>query len=261
MKKLKRFRKSIPRKCRIAMNLAAAAVLLMFIYICFGCPAFTLEQQFRREEKAYLVGPSEIITTIELTNNEFDRMIVADDGDGLITYCCDVPSYRWDSGLFVYREKAEGMNLLAMPSYHFGTFDAYLDLPIVLLHDEPKAARAELELTLGKGFDIQETVTDASGTVIRQDFEKTYCLESETAGTGFFIFMLHAGTDSGQMLEDTTEGFVLKRFARMFAESGMYLYEYVPATVRLYDRAGNLITEETITVRSRAGQRYFNEQQ
>ena len=218
-------------------------------------------EHFRRLEKAYLVGPSEIITTIELTNNEFDRMIVADDGDGLITYCCDVPGYRWDSGLFVYREKTEGMNLLAMPSYHFGTFDAYLDLPIVLLHDEPKAVRAELELTLGKGFDIQETVTDASGTVIRQDFEKTYYLESETAGSGFFIFMLHARTDYGQMLEDTTEGFVLKRFARMFAENGKYLHEYVPATVRLYDRVGNLITEETITVRSRAGQRYFREQQ
>ena len=261
MKKLKRFWKNIPRKCRIALNLAAAAVLLMFTYICFGCPAFTLEQQFRREEKAYLLGPSEIITTIELTDNEFDRMIVADDGDGLITYCCDVPGFRWDGGLFVYREKAEGMNLLAMPSYHFGTFDAYLDLPMVLLHDEPKAIRAELELTLGKGFDIQETVKADDGTITRQDFEKTYYLESETAGTGCFIFMLHAGTDSGQMLEDTTEGFVLKRFARMFAESGMYLHEYVPATVRLYDRLGNLITEETITVRSRAGDRYFREQQ
>ena len=252
MKKLKRFRRNIPRKCRIAMNLAAVLLLLMAVYVFGGCPTFTVEQQFRRTEKAYLMGPSEIIDVIELTGNEYDRMIVADDGDYLITYCCDVPGYRWRSGLFAYREKAEGMNLLAMPSYHFGTFDAYLDLPIVLLHEEPRAVRAELELTLGKGFDIQQN---------GQDFEKTYYLEADSDKPGYFRFMLHAGTDSGQMLEDTTEGFVLKRFARMFAENGKYLHEYVPATVRLYDRVGNLLTEETIIVRSTAGQRYFNETQ
>ena len=252
MKKLKRFVRNIPRKCRIAMNLAAVLLLLITVYALWGCPAFTVEQQFRRTEKAYLMGPSEIIDIIELTGNEYDRMVVADDGDHLITYCCDVPGYRWNGGLFAYRKKAEGMNLLAMPSYHFGTFDAYLDLPIALLHDEPRAVRAELELTLGKGFDIQQN---------GQDFEKTYFLEAESDKPGYFLFMLHAGTDNGQMLEDTTEGYVLKRFARMFAESGMYLHEYVPATLRLYDRVGNLLKEETIIVRSTAGQRYFEDRQ
>ena len=263
MKKLKRFWLNLPRKLRICVNILAILLLLAAVYVFGGCPALTVEHQFRRLEKANLVGPSRIIETVELTESEYDRMIVADDGDAVILYCCNLPGYRWDWGNFYYLEKAEGMTVLAMPSYHFGTFDRTLELPVLLLHNYPGAVRAELELILGKGFDIQETVWDNGGAVTRRDFEKTYFLEAESDLYGYFRFMLHAetdGSDSMQMLEDTTEGMVLKRFARMFAEFGMYLHEYVPATVRLYDSSDNLITEEHLTIRSAAGERYARDE-
>lgn len=263
MKTLKRLWLRIPRKTRVCVNILAILLLLVAVYIFLGCPAFSPEHHFRRLEKANLVGPAEIIEIVELPNGVYDQMIVADDGDAVILYCYSLPSYRWDWGTFVYREKTAPITVLAMPGRHFGFIGQSADLPVLLLHDEPRAVRAELELTLGKNFGIQETVWESGGNVSRRDFEKTYFLEAESDISGYFRFNIHAETDGSdplQTVEETVEGRALKLFSRMFVENGMYLEEYVPATVRLYDSDGQLIAEESLTIRSPAGEKYAREE-
>ena len=47
----------------------------------------------------------------------------------------------------------------------------------------------------------------------------------------------------------------------MMCEFRSYLQEYATATVRLYDVENNLITEETIIIRSVNGEKYAADQQ
>ena len=267
MKKLKRFWGNIPRKARICIDLLAILALLGVGYVLLGCPALSPEQHFRRLEKAHLVGPAEIVESFEVPNGSYDHVIVADDGDAVIVYCCNLRNYRWDQGTFIYREKEDGITVLPAPVQDF-SFDArIIDLPILLFHDHPTAVRAELELTLGESLGLEETVWEQGGAVTTVPFEKTYRLEADREIGGYFRFHLHAEPEGEYVIRNGIEIWeptgketqALRVFSRMISETRMFLTEYVPATVRLYDRGGNLIAEEHLTIRSVAGERWVQE--
>ena len=269
MKKLKRFWLNIPRKCRVFINLSATLLLVFAFYILAGSPAMNPVEHFRRLEKAYLVGPSKILEIVDLPANEYDHMIVADDGDAVILFGYNDVNYRWDWNTFVYREKRNGITALPIPAHHYGIEEQVIELPIFLFHNYPNAVRAELEFTLGESLEIPETVMLPDGSVTQRYFEKSYTLESQREIDGYFRFHLHAeiegkyvGPQDLEVWKATSgEGTALRMFARMAFENGMYLHEYVPMTVRLYDRNNGLIVEDTFNFRSTAGERYANDQQ
>ena len=66
MKQLKRFWLNIPRKMRVFANLLAILLGVFILYILMECPAFTPEQNFRRMEKAELVGPAQILHIMDV---------------------------------------------------------------------------------------------------------------------------------------------------------------------------------------------------
>lgn len=264
MKAIKRFWGNIPRKVRICLDLLAILALLAVGYVLLGCPALSPEQHFRRLEKANLVGPAEIIEIAEIPNGSYDHVLVADDGDAVILYCYNIRNYRWDRGTFIYREKENGITVFPAPVQDFA-FDAMvIDLPVLLFHDSPNAVRAELELTLGESLGIMETTWEQGGTVTSVPFEKTYFLEADQEIGGYFRFNLHAEPEGEYVIRNGIEVWeatgkecqALRIFSRMIAENRMFLTESVPATVRLYDRNGELIIEEELTIRSVAGERY-----
>lgn len=268
MKTIKRLWLNLPRKIRICVNILAILLLVFAIYILLGCPAFTAEQQFRRLEKANLVGPAEIIEVIDPPNGEYDHIIVADDGDGVILYRYDDFEYRWAWGGFLYREKSEGITVFPAPNHmYFGSGEYVMDVPVLVFHDYPDAYRAELELTFDEGIGIPQTQWEDGQEVTIGYWEKTYRLEAHSDIPGYFRFDLHAqsedwyvdeyGIDRGTPLEE--EGIALQTICRMMDMNRAYLQEYVSATVRLYDRNDALIVEEHLTIRSVNGERYARE--
>ncbi|MBQ7231509.1 MAG: hypothetical protein IJX04_11525 [Oscillospiraceae bacterium] len=269
MMTIKRLWLNIPRKARICVNILAILLLVFTIYILLGCPAFTAEQQFRRLEKANLVGPAEIIEVIDPPNGEYDHIIVADDGDGVILYSYHDFEYRWAWAGFFYREKSEGITVFPAPNHmYFGSGEYVMDVPVLVFHDYPDARRAELELTFDEGIGVQETRWE-NGEEVRIDyFEKTYLLEAVSDIPGYFRFDLHAqsedwyvdeyGLDRGTPLGK--EGIALQTFCRMMNMNRAYLQEYVNATVRLYDGDNTLLVEEELTIRSVADERYAREE-
>lgn len=248
MKKLKRLWLNIPRKFRICFNLLAMALLGLVIYILLDCPAPTPEIRFRRAEKANLVGPSQILEIIETEDGNYDYLIVADDGQGIIFYSYN--DYRTGWGDLVYRNKTGPITVLAAPDLvSLGSLEYEFDLPVFLFHDHPGAVRAELELTLGEALGME-------------DFEKTYHLEARQEIEGYFRFNLHTesedwyvdenGIDHGTPLG--TEGDALFLFSWMMTDYPTYPMEYIPATVRLYDESNDLIIEQDLTIRSASGE-------
>lgn len=268
MKTLKRLWLNIPRKARICVNTLGILLLLFAVYILLGCPAFTPVQQFRRLEKANLVGPARIIETIDPANGEYDHVIVADDGDGVILYCYDDFEYRWAWGGFLYREKSEGITVLPAPIHpYFGAERYVLDMPVLVFHDDPDACRAELELHFDENIGVPITTWENGEKVTIGYFEKSYLLEAASDIPGYFRFNLHAesedwyvdeyGFDRGTPLGK--EGLALQTLCRMIDINRAYLQEYVSATVRLYDAEDQLIAEEDLTIRSVVGERYAKE--
>ena len=269
MKKLKRLWKNIPRKIRILINSLVLVLLIGAAYVLLGCPALTPTQQFRRLEKANLVGPAQIIENEDLLNGMYDHFMVAEDGDGVILYLYNDFEYRWNwGGYFLYWEKSEGITVLPAPTHtYWGADEFIIDLPILVFHDHPGAVRAELDLTIDEGMGIMETSWENGGPVERGYFEKTYHLSADSGVDGYFRFNLHTESESWSIDNEQyygsvlgSEGTALETLCRMMAENRSYLQEYATARVRLYDEDGMLITEETVTIRSVNGQRYASEQ-
>lgn len=268
MKEIKRFWLNIPRKFRVVINLLATICLIFSLYVLLECPAFTHEQKFRRMEKAELVGPSNILTGIDLQTSGYNHLILAETADAVILFqSSDNP---WDRGNLIYREKTGPVTVMTVPGLRYWYHDeAPIDLPVFVFHNEPRAVRAELDLEFGDGM---KRYTEVNWTrddeTITTTYEKTWHLESDREMGGVFRFDIHAEPEVEKVYEYpsysvtplTSEGYALQVFSSMMEDGDSYIYGAIPAAVRLYDREDNLILEETLTIRSVTGQRYAQEQ-
>lgn len=209
------------------------------LYVFSGCPAFTVEEQYRRAEKANLVGPAEILGTVELKDaySVYDRLLLADDGEGVIMYLYradDISNHR-----LVYREKMGEVTVPAAPSndvFWWGRKE--IEVPVLVFDSCPAAVRAELELELGCEFNGEE-------------FQKTYSLESYREKQGYFLFSIRASAS----YELGAEGCALSTLAQVSGHDfASYVETAIPATVRLYDEAGAKVYEKSLYIRSVAGE-------
>ena len=264
MKKLKRFWLNIPRKARIAMNLLAIALLCFSVWALLGCPAFTAAQKFRRAEKANLVGPSQILADLDIQALGYKRLILAESADAITLFQYD--DSPWEPGKLTFREKAGPITVMTVPYMGHDLYsEQVIDLPVFVFHDYPDAVRAELELEFGKGLERYTEVNWTYGsTSVTTTYEKTWHLESTEDLGGCFRFDIHAEPE-GESIQDsyfevwhplTSEGEALEVFSHLMEEGSAYIYAAIPATVRLYDREGDLIAEEALTIRSMAGENY-----
>lgn len=232
MKKLIRFWQKLPAKNQAVIHLLTVLVLVWFIYVLLGCPAFTAKGAFRRAEKAAMVGPAAVIGQFRPTGYDCDAIVLGQDPEAVYLFVMN----RWnpEASELVYRKKEGSMTLLAAPGNILYQYEMQARIPIVLFDSCKEATRAELDLT-----------------VYTDSFEKTYPLSAKREGDGYFAFDLVA-RNAGALGE---EGKALRLLQEISSNSmaGNVNVSF-PATVRFYDASGALILEETACIRSVAAQ-------
>ena len=247
--KLKDLLSRIPRPvkaCSCAILLLAAAIVY---YIALGCPTLTFQQEFRRAEKAHLVGPSTIVDT--LTDEEywdFNEMIVAENEHGVtffgFTYNSR-PNYNIftkRSYVFSYREKTGNTTVLAAPNFwalHW-SMDSNNSLPVYIFTEQTNAVRADIKLTVN-GIDTH--YTDEKNVTV--EFSEEFHADAALVKPGVLRCFLNCNTDTG-----TAALYLLSRVCS--EDSHLNTEEastVIPVTVDLYDENGDLIATETIEIK------------
>ncbi len=238
MRGVRRFFDRIPRRLRVAVDLTLAAALLLAGYVAAGCPAFGDEREFRRAEKAGMVGPSKLMDWVAVQRGwpsvGYDRVLIGDDGDAILFYTYTVGrGASSPEGRLLRREKTEGLLLTPLPCGSANLWQSKTEvLPLFLFADDPDAVRAEVRLRL-----TEEEIVTLTGA--RR--------ASEGDGSslpGFFYFQLPVTGANREALES------LMSCASTFADYG----EDFPAVIRLYDAGDRLLTETDYVIRPRRRQ-------
>ena len=244
MKMLKDRWSRIPKWVRVLLNLTAAAVLVLTIYILLDAPALTDQQAFRRTEKANLVGPGEIVTELELDQFAYEKLIVAETDRGVEFYAYDG---RFQSNRFSYQRKNGNLTVAVPPGdivpLSWSVFGKSR-MPVFLFHEFPEAVRAELELSLIGSCAWND------GTDRTMEFEEHPLLRSVDMGDGWFRFAMEV---EGTL--DFTPTPSLEAAELLIRVCDPYVFNpdrktEIPVTIRLYDEADRLIHEEQQILRS-----------
>ena len=250
MRRLKRLCPRIPRPAKAIFCTFCAIALAILYYIALSSPPLSFEQEFRRADKANLVGPSRIVDGMEENCSDFEQMIVGETEHGVCFFGRrEITVHRGSNYereemmyTFSYREKTGDITVLAAPSRSISILGfPPIYLPVYVFDCYPEAVRAELELTI--------TGTDthiSNGETITTNFSEHFRVEAERTGDDFFRFLLDA--------QDTPRIYALRLLSDL---SGNEMFNtnknidvVVPGVVRLYDQSGNLILEKEFAIRS-----------
>lgn len=238
MKRNRYFWSRLGYRKKVAIYTAAILLLIYLLYIFAGCPPFSPIHRYYRAARDHLVGPGKVLAHLELEKMDYTDLILAGDEENVILYITH--EYEFEPAELACREKTGDLTVLAAPCYRGGSWSVAYDqhLPVFLFDDYPEAVRAEMELTLTAHYG-------------REDFSKTYSLESTREYAGFFQFDIFAHNSQGLK----AEGYALYMFSNLSGNSlSPFRDTAVPVTLRLYDNANRLILERQLEVRSTAGQ-------
>lgn len=229
-------KRTVSKKIWVICNILLLFLVLEAVDFFSGMPFPVPEIQFRREERAKLIGPGTILGMEEIDYSWCNRMIVAETEEGAILW---VSGQDYDRSDLAYRKKGNGSLLMAPPgSLGFMGSTDEVHLPLVLFDDQPRARQAELHFTLKANFN-------------GEDFEKAYTLTAERTVHGYFLFTLSAGMNDPGWLG--AEGIAIQTFANISANLEQNPDYTVPVQVRFYDSRDTLIGEETVIVSGAPG--------
>lgn len=253
--------RNVPRPVRILSNLLLVVFLFLAVYLFRGCPNLTAEQAYRRAAAAEMVEPGEILGTVLgepymesratslgdsfIQRNYYYKLIVAENSEGVMLYKYrekDLGFFVWKPNAvesFSYRKKGEHVTLVASQD-QWTPYETnyYIEFPVILFDDFPKAVRAELDLYMDtKNYGIEETYE--------------YHLESQRKQSGFFEFRITAGDGSSFVGK---EAYALNNLQQVFNEWNIGDVNSYPAAVRLYDSRDELIYEEEMVLQSLASE-------
>jgi len=231
------------RRLRAILNIVMIVLLIPVFYISIGSPAFSAKHQFRREEKARLIGPAKILDTISLEQytgyypNDSLLIAASDKGVTLFTYNQDDPRIN----RLVYRNKQGDISAFSVPGIVESQLEnfTYAKIPVIVFDSFPEAVRAEMEIELH--------LPENYGSVYHQEYKLTAKREAK----GYFLFTISAG--NGGRLGKTGQALWLLTYLSDDSSTA-YAEEEIPVTVRFYDEADNLIAERTAVIRSTAGE-------
>lgn len=224
-------KKVTSNKARALRNVFLLLLLTFAVDFFSGLPIPIPEIQFRKEERAHLVGPGDILGIEEIDFSHYETMIAAETEEGVILWVSGKDLNRSD---LVYKEKNGGDMLLAAPGYlGYMTVADEVHLPLVLFDQHPRAVRAELRFTL------REIVNG-------EEFEKTYFLSADREKSGYFLFTLNAESDWPEGSD--AERLTLQIFANIASGQDKQLYYNVPIQMWFYNSRNELIAEETIAI-------------
>lgn len=232
--KYRALRDRIPRKTQVAINLISIPILLFLLYIFLGSAVLNWQQQYRRLEKAHMVGPAEIMGYEEVSGMLYNKIVLAKTEEAIIVSTVSLDNTGND--IFQYLEKTDGIMVFG------GPHDLKLLIPSVAMTvfavvDEPKAVRAEMELQL---YWQQYPEEEPSYPI--------FDLQAQRKEGGYFRFDIPYG--------DYNEGSIAYEAVKLFSSWSRYTKGItVPenayqAKVRLYDSQDKLISEETVQLQS-----------
>lgn len=247
MRRLKRLWRNIPRPIRAVVNILGILFLILTIYYCMGTPAFSLEQGFRRQEKAHLVGPGQIVDHLDWSEYpQFHDILVAETEHGVTFYAVyesDSLFEQYTYEIFSHREKTGDLTVLAPPSmwmlWNWNDWDQ--TVPIYLFDEYPEAVRAELDLHVVGKYQVDNDNFD--------DLDVRFSLETRRADEGFFKFWLDIPAGMDEELAAAQLLTAISTTGESFPSANTqahYKYPYAEATVRLYDENDVLLVEEDL---------------
>ncbi len=200
-----------PRWVKICLCLVLIVASAGFLIISKS-PATSPEESLRQKEKISLIGPTNILETLELDLRYEDRLTVGESDYGYTLFSWG--GTDWAAGDFLYFEKAGELTLFFPEYSNSDTYSQGQALPFFLFTDLACSHRAELTLA----------VDDNDGS-------KAYSLEAQIRPTGYFLFDLQELGISQEELEAA-----LHHMSPYYTPDGT-----IVANVTVYDRAGNVI--------------------
>lgn len=221
----------LPRWLRAIACILASILLLLALYVALGCPA-TFRMQFRRAEKANMVGPSKILYTLS-ANHEYEKMIIGETDHGICFFGVtgsEVTGFSHSGKrnyTFTYRQKDGDLTLASIPP--FWGFDYQNSQSVYLFDMHPEAVSASV---LIKVVGVDSSVNAGSATT--QNINETFEATAERLKDGHFVFYLESNNSlSATALYYLAEATSGKLFPRYSAT--------ITVTVQLYDAQGNQI--------------------
>ena len=232
-KSIKKRWQKLPMRLRAVTNLLGILLSLFLIYIMIGSPVFSVRDAYRRTEKANLVGPSEILAQVRIKGTPYDHLVLAKGEDSVTLFSF---SRGKQGGELVYIETEGALTIAAAPDSTYYPLETRAVIPVVLFDNCPTAVRAEVDLTLSADWKDKPE-------------QRTYILSADREYEGCFLFTIEAA--GSPMLGG--EGMLLQTLLQVTGNSMADTANLnIPAAVRLYDDADNLLVEETIAIRSAA---------
>lgn len=214
--------KNWTRKRKLALCLLLLLVSLSIIISMSDWPSPTPEIALRRMEKRYLLGPSQIITTMDFEYSPWDHLIIGKSDRGYTTYEY-LDDLGWDNGNLRYFPGTDGATLFCT-DYKYRTESGDPWLPIFLFPE--KQGYGEVKMTL---------------TITTPEASRTYQLDGERRDSSFYLFALPADD-----LE--AEFFWLLQQALTGAYSEYVLTGTVEIEIEFLDISGSLVDTYTRAV-------------
>ena len=247
MRKYRAWWDALSRKRRICILLLTIALLIPLLYIAVGCPALTLEQKFRRAEKADLIGPSAILGLEYVEMPSYTQPVFVAEDETTVTLCGCYPVFLDDNTHLIHRKKTGDLTIVVWPrTVDTMPYEAF-EVPIFLFDDFPEAKRAELEFTL----------------VWDETFSRDYLTEAQREQSGYFRFDIPCPAskittdDFGGSEIDGRDASLLYSLALASDYNGGVSRAQFPITVRLYNNREELICEEIVIVQSAAAEAHI----
>lgn len=247
MKKLKNLWNKIPRPCRAFFNLTLAFVVATIFYVSIGSPALSRTHQFRRIERANLVGPSTILFDEKVGIYSNAHLIVAETEQNIFTFVTE--------DIFVSRfncfKRTGDITVVSAPKQGFLWGSEYfaVDLPVFVIDTHPGATHAELKLSVKGTFEH-----NLNGVHYSETLDQYFSAESKREEDGIFCFVLSLPfieplDNYGNFLDvgHGADGFALDALAYAFTNiRPQHFNGTITAIVCLYDDNDNLIAEREL---------------
>ena len=199
---------------RTAVFLLIFLLCAAYLYILQGNSP-TAEAALRRKEKQMLIGPAEIVETLEFEHSRYTNLLIGKSEYGYTFF--EWSGTHWDNGVVHYQPKSEGVTLYCT-KYSYDYLDTEQEwLPIFAFAESSAAVHAEL--TVNTAMNGQSAV---------------YHLEADRGSGGYFLFRLRPAELGPQ------EFWLIQQL--ITGEYSEYVIDGTASvTVTLYNRGGELI--------------------
>ena len=236
---MKQWWSGVSRRKKVLLYLLAILIMSFLVYLFLGAPPLNWQHRYRRIEKAYFVGPGQILGHEKISGSFYDETVLARTEEGVII--TSIMS-QFDYGEMLFYLPMTGKLIVTAAPQMLAPIDIDFKedtLTVFVVDDYPEAVRAELDLQL---FWRQQPEDEGERPI--------YHLSAPREKEGYF--RLDAPFES--LDENSVERKALELFSEYTRNVGwrearwLMPEDVCKATVRLYDEQNNVVLAETISL-------------